>query len=161
MRIMNVRKSWKFNCQVNKMKMWRANTYIRSIYKQRNDHPNHKDEQYDFDPTPRCQAQYNYCTKCKKKLCINIEFQGESEMEVHVSVREVLRELWKYFPQTSLSRLHEKTKWWSTPFTKSKNELPYMEFNKATQLMKINRKKPRNRQRMVCTTVKHKTLRSE
>ena len=56
-------------------------------------------------------------------------------MEVHVSVREVLRELWKYFPKTSLSRLHEKTKWWSTPFTKSKNELPY----KATQLMKINR----------------------
>ena len=135
MRIMNVRKSWKFKCQVNKMKMWRANTYIRSIYKQRNDHPNHKDEQYDFDPTPRCQAQYDYRTKCKKKLCINIEFQGESEMEVHVSVREVLRELWKYFPQTSLSRLHEKTKWWSTPFTKSKNELPY----KATQLMKINR----------------------
>ena len=56
-------------------------------------------------------------------------------MEVHVSVREVLRELWKYFPKTSLSRLHEKTKWWSTPFTKSKNEIP----NKATQLMKINK----------------------
>ena len=115
MRIMNVRKSWKFKCQVNKMKMWRANTYIRSIYKQRNDHPNHKDEQYDFDPTPRCQAQYNYCTKCKKKLCINIEFQGESEMEVHVSVREVLRKLWKYFPQTSPSRSNERIEWWLLP----------------------------------------------